>query len=251
MKKTITLVAAVILCLGLLAGCGCKHETWNEADCLNPKTCAECGEIEGEPLGHTWAEATCEAPKTCTACGETEGEALGHTWADATCETPKTCTVCGETEGEALGHTLGEWADVDQDNEERACSACDYTEQQAIDRLARFYALIEGSWDLEGFSLEDGDYLPLDQADDPDYWACTFHIDGEGNMLLKFKTGEEVSFSPYEASFEYASKDEYDMYYIIMVSGSSTYATGLFVFENENNELWCQLDSDWWIFVQS
>ncbi|MGN0611570.1 MAG: hypothetical protein ACI4JI_07270 [Ruminiclostridium sp.] len=28
---------------------------------------------------HTFADATCTEPKTCTECGETEGEALGHT----------------------------------------------------------------------------------------------------------------------------------------------------------------------------
>jgi len=51
---------------------------------------------------HEWAEATCTAPKTCATCGETEGEALGHTWAEATYQAPATCTVCGETDGEAL-----------------------------------------------------------------------------------------------------------------------------------------------------
>ena len=80
------------------------HE-WSEPTCTEPAKC-ECGETQGEALGHTFADATCTAPKTCSVCDTTEGEALGHTWADATCTAPKTC-ACGATEGEALGHTAG------------------------------------------------------------------------------------------------------------------------------------------------
>ena len=65
-------------------------------------TCTECGEIQGEALGHTFVDATCETPKTCSLCNITEGEALGHKWIEATTEAPKTCTTCGATEGEAL-----------------------------------------------------------------------------------------------------------------------------------------------------
>ena len=78
---------------------------WATATCTEPRTCLDCGFVEGEALGHTWTEATCTAPKTCSVCGATEGEALGHTWTEATCTAPKTCSVCGATEGEALGHT--------------------------------------------------------------------------------------------------------------------------------------------------
>ena len=47
MKKFALLLIAVLMCALLLAACGCKHETWKEADCETPKTCAECGETEG------------------------------------------------------------------------------------------------------------------------------------------------------------------------------------------------------------
>ena len=57
------------------------------------------------PHTHVWSDATCTEPAKCE-CGETNGDALGHTWVDADCDTPKTCSVCGETEGEALGHTF-------------------------------------------------------------------------------------------------------------------------------------------------
>ena len=106
MKKALFLFLALALALAL-AGCGHTHE-WVEATCTEPKTCAEDGATEGEPLGHDWKAATCTAPKTCARCGETEGEPLGHDWKEADCTTPKTCARCGETEGEPLGHTLTE-----------------------------------------------------------------------------------------------------------------------------------------------
>lgn len=101
MKRAISILALTLVCLLVLAGCGCEHE-WAAADCDTPKTCNLCAETEGEALGHTWADATCTVPKTCSACQETEGEALGHTWTDATTEAPKTCTVCAATEGERI-----------------------------------------------------------------------------------------------------------------------------------------------------
>lgn len=99
-QKWLCGVGALAMCV-MLTGCGHKH-TWVEATCTEPRTCTECGETEGEPLGHTWAEATCTEPKTCKECGETEGEPLGHTWIEANYQDPKTCSVCGATEGEPL-----------------------------------------------------------------------------------------------------------------------------------------------------
>lgn len=100
MKK----ILALALCIAMLASltaCGCKHQ-WTEANCLEAKTCSECGEVEGEALGHSWVDATCEAPRTCSACALTEGEALGHDWQEATTEAPMTCAVCAATEGERI-----------------------------------------------------------------------------------------------------------------------------------------------------
>ena len=105
MKRNTILICCVLLCLILLGGCACEH-TWLDADCITAKTCASCGETEGEPLGHTWVDADCDNAKTCSTCGATEGEPLGHTWLDADCITAKTCSVCGGTEGEPLGHTI-------------------------------------------------------------------------------------------------------------------------------------------------
>lgn len=110
MKRKIILTALVLVCMMVLTGCFCQHEVWNEANCTTPKTCAECGEIEGAPLGHSWLVANCVDPKTCEVCGATDGEAKGHSWIDATYETPKTCEICDTTEGEPLPPPfLGTW----------------------------------------------------------------------------------------------------------------------------------------------
>ena len=37
----------------------CSH-SWQEADCLTPKTCLECGAVEGEPLGHDFFDNACK-----------------------------------------------------------------------------------------------------------------------------------------------------------------------------------------------
>ena len=103
MKKYFLILLA-IACLLTLAGCGCKHENWVDANCTAPKTCADCGETEGDALGHDFGDAAedCENPKTCTRCGQAEQEAKPHDWQDATTEAPKTCAVCGMTEGERI-----------------------------------------------------------------------------------------------------------------------------------------------------
>lgn len=101
MKRKIAVIALFVVAMLALSGCQCRHE-WTEADCVTPRTCAKCGETEGEALGHDWQNATCAAPKTCARCGETEGKALAHSWKEANYQEPKTCTLCGATEGEPL-----------------------------------------------------------------------------------------------------------------------------------------------------
>lgn len=146
MKKKIVSLLVLILCMGLLTGCMCKHEVWNAADCVTPKTCAECGETEGEALGHVWLAATCDSPKTCETCGITEGEPKGHSWVDAACETPKTCETCGLTEGEALGHN---WEDATTEAP-KTCTVCSVTEGERIVTDPRFTTAatkdIQGLW---------------------------------------------------------------------------------------------------------
>jgi hypothetical protein len=124
----------------------CKHETWNKADCVTPKTCAECGETEGVPLGHVWIAATCDAPKTCETCGVTEGEVKGHSWVEASCAAPKNCTACGLTEGEALEHI---WEEATTEAP-KTCTLCALTEGERIITDPRFTtaatADLYGTW---------------------------------------------------------------------------------------------------------
>ncbi len=102
MKKACVFVLICMLA-GVLLSCGHSH-TWMDATCLEPRTCVECGETEGEALDHQWLEADCVQPKRCAACGQTEGTALGHMWIAATCQRPQYCKICGVNEGVSLSH---------------------------------------------------------------------------------------------------------------------------------------------------
>jgi len=116
----------------------CAH-SWQEADCLNPKTCLKCGAVEGTALGHVEVIDNAVEPdclnsgltegKHCSVCNEVLVaqeviDALGHnfvegycsmcgafdenyhahSWQEADCLNPKTCLECGAIEGAALGH---------------------------------------------------------------------------------------------------------------------------------------------------
>ena len=186
MKKSM-LIVLIVLCALLLASC-CKHEVWNDADCETPKTCAECGETEGEPLGHTWVDASCETPKTCSVCQKTEGAALGHSWADATCEAPKTCQSCSLTEGEALGHT---WEDATTEAP-KTCTVCAKTEGERIITDARFTTAackpLFGRWE---FSMQfGGDMMEMEGF--TGYLDVNFYMDfsNDGKLTTSVEAKE-------------------------------------------------------------
>lgn len=124
-------LAVMLTMVMLLTGCECKHKEWNEATCLDPKTCAKCGATEGEALGHDWVDANCEEAQTCSRCGLTQGEPVGHCWKSATCEEPKTCEVCGKTEGEPVGHV---WMDATCASP-KTCAVCGKTEGSTTGHL--------------------------------------------------------------------------------------------------------------------
>lgn len=120
---------ATMVLVWMFALTGCFHEhTFIEANCITPKTCAECGETDGEPFGHTWKIATCTTPETCEHCGETQGNALGHTWEAATCIWPETCSKCEMTRGEALGHS---WENATCTSP-KTCSRCSRTSGNSL-----------------------------------------------------------------------------------------------------------------------
>lgn len=67
MKKAILCLMIFCLCFSLCACC-MQHE-WVDATCTTPRTCAKCGETEGEALGHLLTEPTYHSPERCLACG--------------------------------------------------------------------------------------------------------------------------------------------------------------------------------------
>lgn len=177
-KKLLTALLALSLIL-LLAGCGCDH-IWMEANCVNPRTCSECGETEGAPLGHTWLAATCTEAKKCEVCGVTEGEAKGHSWEEATCTQAKTCSVCKQTEGEALGHS---WKDATTEAP-KTCTVCAATEGERIITDPRFTsaaaAPVLGAWRGE-VTLTGGD-IGEDGFPEPIPCITTFTFGPAGEM---------------------------------------------------------------------
>ncbi len=147
MKKIILFSATLIMCILLLSACGCQHQ-WSEANCVSPKTCALCGETEGEKLSHQWADATCTEPKTCSLCEETQGDVLDHQWEAANCLTPETCAQCGATQGTKLEHIYSDWS-FDIDTMSRSCGLCGETETAAIDYVLYLNSVLRGRWDCE------------------------------------------------------------------------------------------------------
>ena len=148
MKKTLSLVLAVLMLVSVFAFAGCD---------LIPQ--AECE--------HAFAEATCEAPKTCTLCGVTEGETLAHA-EDALAGKDATCTEAGLTEGKkcsacgkilvaqkeipALGHTeeilVGKDATCTDAGltDGKKCSVCDeiLVAQEDISALGHTEEVVKG-----------------------------------------------------------------------------------------------------------
>lgn len=184
MKKILSLVLAGLLCLSL-AACGHTH-VWEEATCTDAKTCTECGETEGEALGHQWKEATCVNAKTCSVCGAEEGAPLGHNWLDATCTDPKTCTVCGETEGEALGHNLTEanYQDAPQ------CTICGAVEGEPL----------QADFDKYGIAVE------LQEGVEVPYTTTCYQADDEATT----GTVKAIDYRIYSSDEDHPEKEGYE-----------------------------------------
>ena len=93
MKRKRFLAALILLWTAMLTGCACQHTSWQEATCVTPKTCVQCGETEGASLGHDWTAATCQTLSCCSRCGETQGTLQAHSWYQDLCGTR--CFSCG------------------------------------------------------------------------------------------------------------------------------------------------------------
>lgn len=100
MKKIVIAAVALVVIL-IIFGNSHEHD-WKDATCYSPKTCADCGETEGDVRGHMWLDATCEKAKHCFYCGKTEGIATGHMWLGGSDTTAAKCLSCGEMQPLAL-----------------------------------------------------------------------------------------------------------------------------------------------------
>lgn len=128
MKKVIVMLICIVVCSFAFVGCGCEH-VWQEATCETPKTCVNCGEVEGTATGHSWMKANCEQPQICEVCQETKGEALGHvTNGQATCTAGVRCSRCYEMVEEALGH---QWQPATLEAPQ-TCTNCNKTQGEPL-----------------------------------------------------------------------------------------------------------------------
>ena len=57
MKKFLAILLALTMA-AVLSACGHQH-SFADADCTTPKTCTQCGETEGEALGHSYTAGIC------------------------------------------------------------------------------------------------------------------------------------------------------------------------------------------------
>lgn len=191
MKKTLCGIAICAICF-IFTGCGHEH-TWVDATCTEPKTCSECGETEGEPLGHTWIDATCTEAKHCSVCGETEGEPLEHTLTEANYQQPATCEVCGETVGEVLTPAFEE-----------------YNVKGQFMELGKTYDYVTCCYD-------DDNYKTIGKATVADYQTFTSDDTHEAKEGYEWKTVTlQVTFSDenaqkYGLSFGYCNENYYDI----------------------------------------
>lgn len=224
MKRVLTLVLTIMLCLSLLAGCCLSHE-WVEADCVNPQVCAKCEKTEGEALGHDWEDADCVAPKTCSRCDETKGEALGHDWKEADCVTPKTCSRCNETEGEALGHSPSGWEVTETDTMVSTCATCGDSQEAPVDREFIGRQQLLGKWELTSLTMNDMwfDYAPgwtLEFYEDGKFDFQTMDLESGEIVFIEFYVGEYMSLYAFDGNTEESSysinyEPEDDVVYII------------------------------------
>lgn len=68
MKRRI--IVAVVLASLCMTACGTHKHSFSEADCVRSAFCAECGETEGEALGHSLSVGVCRK------CGEVQNEEI-------------------------------------------------------------------------------------------------------------------------------------------------------------------------------
>ena len=149
---------------------------------------------------HVWSDATCTEPQKCE-CGETQGEALGHTaGAEPTCTVAQTCTVCGEELAAKLGH-LDENLDTYCDREGCTGRPVPPTESHVSNFTANHLATISTSnmYYVEGVIVEvldqrNGIFLIDDGTGETFYFRLPKDADGisHASWAIKLTLGDKV-----------------------------------------------------------
>ncbi len=130
------------------------RHSWIDATCMESAYCEDCGETQGQPLGHDYQAATCTDPMICSRCtirfgntlphnwtagsctqdsicidcGASQGPTNLHNWIAATCTAPEICSSCGDTQGTPLDH---DWQDATYMAPQH-CSRCPATQGRSL-----------------------------------------------------------------------------------------------------------------------
>lgn len=154
-NKLSKLIMIALLATSMPAIIGCGHEhTWTEATCDTPKTCAECGEIEGEVLEHVWVDATYTNPKTCELCGTTEGTSI---------------PVCVEKKFSHKSDPVYN-SKFEYDAEGKKIKEVQYKAEDGS-----LYGEISFEYDVDGNLVKE----------EGDYWIYTYEYDENGNLIAQ------------------------------------------------------------------
>lgn len=120
---TIALAAFVVAVVAVLFGTKviCFHN-WEDATCIHPKTCSNCGLTEGESLGHQLGDYEVIREATCTEVGTERAQC-------------KVCQTYVNREIPMVDHTPGKWevslkpsissdGTVEEGTKVRKCTVC-------------------------------------------------------------------------------------------------------------------------------
>ncbi|MBQ7603326.1 MAG: leucine-rich repeat domain-containing protein [Clostridia bacterium] len=145
MKKNLSLILAVIMVLGVLAGCAEHVHFFGEWTTIKKPTCIEsglrerycsCGEKQQQIIqadGHVMVEGV------CSVCGYSEKHfhKVGSDWYSDEAHHWRICEECGD-KAEEGAHSFGEWkitknATEQQEGEKkRQCTMCKYEQTEII-----------------------------------------------------------------------------------------------------------------------
>lgn len=201
------------------SGCGDEHN-FIDATCEKPKTCRDCGETEGEPLGHDFLPATCTQASRCSRCLKSEGEALSHSWLPATYDSPKRCELCGTTSGNVKGY----YESLDGDYKSTTASVAGTVSRPWVFdekvKNCREFTLHYQIVDIE-YGKAYGKFSLYYKKDNGKWEKIgSFEVSDKSEVVKTFKFDDPISFkelavvAPYRASFSFTSRLWFDNWHL-------------------------------------